>query len=205
VSHSNAKIVNTATVASAEGDGYPSNNTASVELNVSSMQFALRAGWNLISLPLIPGNTTTEAVLSSLPGGSVNKVWGYSATTGWSGRVPGVSGNLTQMTDGWGYWIYMNSAQTLTITGTELPVPPSAGGQPPVPPSYDVVPGWNLIGFKSTTAKPEGVYLAAIAGVYTKVYGFSQGLYFTVVSGDNLQPGMGYWIAIVPPGGTIFP
>jgi len=84
--------------------------------------------------------------------------------------------------------------------GSELPAPPE------VPPSYNVVEGWNLIGFKSTTPKLASNYLAAIDGKYTVIYGYDAAtdIYFTVQSGDSLQPGHGYWIAITE-AGTIFP
>ena len=209
-SNTSSKITNTATVTSAEADGYLDNNTASVELNVTSMQFTLKPGWNLFSLPLVPGNSSTVNVVGGIT--QVAYVYGYDAETGtWSWWAPPNLGTLPDMTDGWGYWIYLTGSvnKNITITGTELP-PVIAGSQPPVPPSYDVFVGWNLLGFKSTTAKAENFYLAGIAGDYTKIYGYADGAYFNVVGGANLQPGMGYWIAVpgAVPGtkvGSIFP
>jgi uncharacterized repeat protein (TIGR01451 family) len=209
-SNTSNKIVNTATVTSAEADGILDNNTASVELNVVSMQFTLKPGWNLFSLPLVPGNSSTVNVVGGIT--QVAYVYGYDAETGtWLWWSPPNTGTLTNMTDGWGYWIYLTGSinKNITITGTELP-PVIAGSQPPVPPSYDVFVGWNLLGFKSTTAKVENVYLAGIAGEYTKIYGYADGAYFNVVGGANLQPGSGYWIAVpgAVPGtkvGSIFP
>jgi uncharacterized repeat protein (TIGR01451 family) len=209
-SNSAGKITNTATVSSAEADGILDNNTALVELNVVSMQFTLKPGWNLFSLPLVPGNSSTVSVVGGIT--QVAYVYGYDAETGtWSWWTPPNLGTLTNMTDGWGYWIYLTGSinKNITITGTELP-PVIAGSQPPVPPSYDVFVGWNLLGFKSTTAKVENVYLAGIAGEYTKIYGYADGAYFNVAGGDNLQPGSGYWIAVpgAVPGtkvGSIFP
>ena len=101
------------------------------------------------------------------------------------------------MVDGKGYWIEMSRPEVLTIEGQELPDPPDA------PPAYSVVEGWNLIGFKSTTPKVADSYLLAIDGKYTLVRGYEDS-YFTVGTGENLDPGYGYWISITEPG-TIYP
>ena len=104
------------------------------------------------------------------------------------------------MVDGKGYWVEMSAAATLTILGVELPAPPAT------PPTYDVVVGWNFIGFKSTTAKTANTYLAAIDEQYTIIYAFDavSQAYVTVLSSDNFEPGKGYWIAITA-AGTIYP
>ncbi len=209
VSNSASKITNTATVSAAEADGFLDNNTATVELNVSSYAIPLNEGWNLISLPLVPSDPTTEEVLQSVDFDDIDIVWGYNAETeDWSYRIPDVAGTLTEMNDGYGYWIDMYATATLTVSGTMLPVPVE-GETPPAPPAYDVFVGWNLLGFKSTTAKAENVYLLGIAGKYAKIYGYADGAYFDA-TGANLQPGSGYWIAVpgAVPGtkvGSIFP
>jgi len=71
-----------------------------------------------------------------------------------------------------------------------------------------LVEGWNLLGFKSTTAKAPAEYLAAIAGKYTIIYGYNAvaDLYFIAGAPGNelLQPGLGYWIAMTDDG-TVYP
>jgi hypothetical protein len=66
--------------------------------------------------------------------------------------------------------------------------------------------GWNLIGFKSTMPKLPEAYLSAIAGDYVVIYGFDDGGFFIAGTPghDMLQPGLGYWIAMLEPG-TIYP
>jgi len=166
----------------------------------------LYKGWNLNSpmLYIPPANRTPSVFLASVVG-NVDIVWGdYDPANGtWKSYDPSAPTNdLNETRDGKGYWINMTAADTLDVSalGTELPAPPQ------VPPTYDVVEGWNLIGFKSTTSNVAGDYLAAIDGTYTVIYGYdaATGIYFTVGSGDKLQPGYGYWIAITEPG-TIYP
>ena len=161
--------------------------------------------WNLISpmLYIPPGNRAPDTLLASVLG-NVDIVWGdYNPANGtWKSYIPSGPSSLTEMRDGKGYWINMTAADTLNLSalGSELPAPPE------VPPSYNVVEGWNLIGFKSVTSKLASDYLAGIDGKYTVIYGYNADadIYFTVQSGDNLQPGYGYWIAITE-AGTIYP
>jgi hypothetical protein len=161
---------------------------------------ALRSGWNLVSLPLIPNDPAIDTVLASVYG-NLDKVWGYDATTGtWSSYAPGAPSTLTQMRDGRGYWVKVNADCSFTVDGVVLPMPPQ------VPPSYELVPGWNLIGFKSTVPKKASEYLAAMAGKYTVIYGYdaSTQRFQQVLADDSLQPGQGYWIAVTE-SGRIYP
>jgi uncharacterized repeat protein (TIGR01451 family) len=195
-------ITNTATItALGQVDPFSDNNTDSVTLNkaaVTSMNIALKTGWNLISLPLIPNNSAIGTVLAGVLG-NVSIVYGYDPSAGWKSYIPGgPTPSLTTMVDGKGYWINMIAAATLTVNGVVNPLPPTT------PPAYSVAAGWNLIGFKSTTAMTAGDYLAAIAGQWTRIWGYTNGQYGAVTSSGMLQPGGGYWIAVTS-AGTIFP
>ena len=102
------------------------------------------------------------------------------------------------MTAQYGYWINMNAADTLSFTGVEL-----VSGTT-VPPSYPVSVGWNLVGFKSTSPMAAGDYLNAMAGKWVRMYGYANGMYTAVQSGDMMMPGKGYWLAAIA-AGTIYP
>lgn len=87
----------------------------------ASYDIPLFAGWNLISLPLIPDSTNIEDVLAGIMANisTVYGVWAYDAETQtWSSYVPYLGGDLNTMTDGKGYWIYMTNPCTLTIEGS---------------------------------------------------------------------------------------
>ena len=111
---------------------------------------------------------------------------------------PPIPSDLTQMNDGKGYWME-SAAGPLTVCGYEHCAP-----LPAAPPYYDVVEAWNMIGFKSTTAKQAEKYLKAIKENVMVIYGFKDGVYFRVLAGGDLEPGLGYWIALTAPG-TIYP
>ena len=202
-SSSNSSLVNITAVDLAGNSGSDQSNAT---FNITSTSIELYKDWNLISTMLYipPGNRTPATLLASVLD-NVDIVWGdYNPANGtWKTYVPTAPTNdLNETRDGKGYWINMTAADTLNLgaLGSELPAPPNA------PPSYAVVEGWNLIGFKSTTPKLASNYLAAIDGKYTLIYGYNAAddIYFTVGSNDNLQPGHGYWIAITE-SGTIYP
>ena len=80
----------------------------------------LNPGWNLVSMPGVPENTTPASLLSGILS-NVSVVWGYTpgASQPWTYYVPGGSTNtLTTMTAGQGYWIYItgiSAGQTLQL------------------------------------------------------------------------------------------
>jgi len=161
---------------------------------VSSIDLA--AGWNLISLPLIPSNTATAAVMSGVSG-NVTVVYYYNAAAtipGWLSWTPSGGGTLTTMEDGKGYWIYMATAGTFTFSGNPMPTPPA------LPPTYDVVAGWNMIGVKSTTPVIHSNYLVNLAGDYSVLYAYDAAtgvwlsLYPMEQNGGMMEPGSGFWI-----------
>jgi hypothetical protein len=71
-----------------------------------------------------------------------------------------------------------------------------------MPPTYSVVAGWNLIGFKSTYARTAGDYLNSVNWV--RIWSFANGAYSPITSSGMMQPGLGYWVAIIGTG-TIYP
>jgi len=161
----------------------------------TSVSIYLVSGWNLISLPLIPTSTDIEDVLAGItPTGKVISVWSYNplgATTDlkWPSYTPGIPSDLLTMEDGKGYLINMSAPATLVVSGTEMPV-----GDLALPPSYDVSTGYNLIGFKSLTAKDNSVYLTGTSyrfPIYWKEAGVWQQL---SAAADDMTPGFGYWV-----------
>jgi len=155
----------------------------------------------VVSLPLVPLDSAISAVLAGIMD-DVISVWYWNAAAArWYSFAPGAASDLTSMTDGKAYWINMEAARTLNLAGTEMP----EGTQ--LPPAYDVVVGWNMVGFKSTATNVTATdYLAGTE--YVRIYGFKNGAWF-LISGppfDNpkMEPGLGYWVAFTEPG-TIYP
>jgi len=158
----------------------------------------LYTGWNLISLPLVPEETSIAFVLSPI-NGNYSIIWEYNASDTsdhWKKYDPGVpfGNDLTNMEPGNGYWILMTSDNTLPISGTVLESP-------------DIVlkTGWNLIGSNSLDSQPVAEALSSISGNYSIVWTYNTSdtadhwkKYDPSVSFGNdltiVEPGKGYWI-----------
>jgi hypothetical protein len=130
---------------------------------------------------------------------SLSVVWGYTGSPRtWKYFMPGKSSTLTTLNDGYGYWFYMIKADVLFVDGTVIPLVA-------IPPTYSLVPGWNLVGFKSqpnaTEAKSVGTYLSSINGAYdaNNVWGYESASGSWVRAGPDymLQPGQAMWILMV--------
>jgi hypothetical protein len=150
----------------------------------------LNKGWNLISLPLVPANSAIQNVLSLLlKDGLLESVWAYDAETKtWHSYAPGAPPDLTTMVDGKGYFIKVKAYNVLIVQGTEQPAPPAT------PRVYHVVPGWNLIGYKRLDESNVSDYLSGVD--YIRVYTFINGQYILVRPDEDMEPGLGYWVAV---------
>jgi len=188
--------------------------TVEVTLGLTAYNIGLSAGWNLISLPLIPDDASIDVVLSGV--GDISSVYYWyndGTSTGWQSYVPGSGGTLTTMEDGKAYFIYMTGADTLTITGTAMPAPPAT------PPTYDVYAGWNFIGFKSVENMANEVYLNTLITSgekdYSILYGYDNTTGYFRVSPEpqthggadpgDMEVGYGYWLWLTTSSGTITP
>jgi hypothetical protein len=156
-------------------------------------------GWNLVSLPLIPLDSTINAVLAGVLD-NVKSVWYWDAVPKrWYSFKPGGPSDLTSMRDGKAYWINMEVARNLTLAGSEMPEANA------LPPAYDVVVGWNMVGFKSTASnRTAQSYLDGTD--YVRIYYYENGHWYVISTPatDYMKPGLGYWVAFIEPG-TIYP
>jgi hypothetical protein len=175
--------------------------TATIEQGVFQKEsVTLVEGWNLISLPLIPLDSAINVVIAGIMD-DLKSVWHWDAAAQrWYSFAPGAPSDLTSMRDGKAYWVNMEAAQTLNLAGTEMP----EGTQ--LPPAYDVVADWNMVGFKSTNNATAADYLNGTE--YVRIYGYKNGTWF-LIPGPNydtpqMEPGLGYWVAFTEPG-TIYP
>ncbi len=173
---------------------------------LSAFLLELQPGWNLISLPVVPTQTAVAKLL--LPLIQLHEliiVWSFTPPATWSFFNPGPpsSGTLASMVDGKGYWVNMKDAVNMTVVG--YVIPPASG-----PPSYSLVAGWNLVGFKpQPTIQNEtvAVYLTSISGKYGSVWVYNNlnGQWVTGVGSLPLAPGEGMWIFITVTPATLLP
>jgi len=183
------------------------NQTITGKISVTGApvnQIELYTGWNLISLWLIPSNTSIEAVTSEIET-NLDAVWYYDASVPkWESYSPDFEGaqDLTEMTAGWGYWVKMKANDTLPVSGNFLP----SGNN--TPPTYTVYEGWNLIGFHSEneTAVNATTYLEGVSWKEPMYKWDALNKQYDLVKGsDNMEQGKGYWLAVTETEATIYP
>ncbi|MBU1976277.1 MAG: right-handed parallel beta-helix repeat-containing protein [Nanoarchaeota archaeon] len=157
---------------------------------------SLQAGWNLISLPVIPADQSTSVVLSSIAG-AYNRIYYYEPTTRlWQAYTPGrdiydPDNTLIQLSIGKSYWIDMNSPAQLSVVG-----------YPVAEYSQNLIPGWNFIGYPFLDQRESAVVFNSIKEDFHRIYSWNNALgkwdiyqtYPTVYQQNtlnNLQPGVG--------------
>ena len=162
----------------------------------------LDEGWHLISFRIDPADRSVATVLNSIAG---NYDFVKSFVNGievlYDASSPGTA-TLQELDPLHGYYIHMLAADTLTVTGTEIPADSTIA----------LNAGINLVSFLSQQEMPGEDALASIAGqvIYVKAIdhdgvthgqGADGGLsydpalpeYSTLV---KFQPNFGYWIKV---------
>ncbi|VVB61305.1 Uncharacterised protein [uncultured archaeon] len=165
---------------------------------LSTFNISLSSGWNLISLPIVPVDKSITSVLKDIKS-NVRSVWAYdplmaNSTGGWLSFAPDAPSNLNTMDAGFGYWIDMANASTLTIFGNFM-------SPATTPPQRTLVPGWNLVGEYGTDAKRASCSLYSLVNTnsgiprWTSLWSYSGN--FTPLTGNStMSPGKGFWAAL---------
>jgi hypothetical protein len=157
----------------------------------SISQIPLSSGWNLISLPVQPADTTITSVLLGIAG-SYQVVWGYTNQS-WKLYDPNDpdGSTLTTMAAGNGYWINMTAAGTLSLSGST----PSS--------SVSLLAGWNLVGYSGTSCGTATSVLSSIASTVQVSWGYAGQAWKVYDPKDpagstltQLCPNNGYWIKV---------
>jgi parallel beta-helix repeat protein len=148
----------------------------------------LSEGPNLISIPLISSDESTEKVLQTV---RFDKVWTYdsiAAKWNWHMTFKPYEGDLKTINHALGIWVNVTSDGNLTVAGL---VPQST--------SIHLNAGWNLVGFPSFNATSFAGDIKAETGA-TRMEGYDRlaSPYFLKIlsDGDKMQTGFGYWIRV---------
>jgi|GEM_PF-739522 len=138
-----------------------------------SISILLRAGWNLVSIPVVPSDATLKALFPEA-------VVAYS----WDGSRY-IEVDSLQVSKG--YWIAMAEDRSYTIEG-----------EPVASYTTDITAGWNLIGSCSQattdlTTEPPGCLVSGTLYAYDP----EEERY---VPASRIEPGKGYWVASLKEG-----
>jgi hypothetical protein len=102
-----------------------------------TVELSLLEGWNLVSFPVVPINTSLVSILASVDG-NFNSVYIYNST-GWYSydpSRPSWMNTLYYLNEKDGIWIDMNNPDVLSVSGT-----------PPLNLEFSLQSEWNLIGY----------------------------------------------------------
>jgi hypothetical protein len=209
---SNGDYVVSLTAYDATGNYVTQTRSVGIDSNSYDWRIPLTAGWNLISIPLIPTdsignvNTTLQEVLKSIAfaipyeSASTYEVMQYNAVTGtWNKARPyssgvGFTGTLTSIVPGYAYWIKVN--QDTVLKGTGVKTSPAPSGMPP---SVQLGSGWNLIGkFGKESVRKDNetenlVFYAVDELKDLASYVIMSLTGTTLVDDSLLEPTKGYW------------
>lgn len=182
---------------------------AALSVAPDTASHGLVEGWNLMSFPVTLDDPSTPSAFETITG-TYNVVWSYdgcaSAQGDWLKYDPGDPlSSLTEVDTTHGYWIDMEAAGDLTVTGLH-----------PISTVIDLCSGWNLVGYPSVSEKPVTEVLAPIEGKYDLVYAYDASdaedvwkkYNPNVPVGNDLEemwPWYGYWIRMTEPATLTIP
>jgi hypothetical protein len=174
------------------------NDTGVIKIPLSEPQrftLGLGAGWNLISIPLVPPNGSMAAVFGSISG-SYDAIEYYNSTDAhdhWKSFFPGRTGTvnaLKKVDVTMGLWLRLSKNATLVTNGS-------------IPSSTKIIlsPGWNLIGYPSIKNRTVNeLFYGVPAYVKYTIHCFDRDEPYCLRemgrTGEVLRMGLGYWVYI---------
>ena len=161
--------------------------------SITEWTYHLKAGWNMISVPVAPDNDSVLAFFPADVRANLTDMWHYnngnwiyySGTRGYSPRYA----HLTNVMPGKGYWVKFTSDVTFTIRGEAL-----TSGVP------TVGSGWTMIGVNGFSSLNASTGYPANKNMW--YYDNGQWYYYSGTRGfspryphlQSLEPGKGYWV-----------
>ncbi len=160
----------------------------------NAQSIGLDAGWNLISLNVIPASYAVGDVLGGLSG----LLQAKNATRS---HAPGLAAHfntLTALSPGEGYWLKLAAPATLSVTGPQI-----------TPSEFPIAlqAGWNLVSYLPDSALSVSSALASISAFLQEARHLDLS-YLPGAPGNTLsqlEPGKGYWIRVSAPCALIYP
>lgn len=139
------------------------------DFTVANFTLSLNAGWNMVSFPVIPANTSFASIFSGV---------GYYQVPTWSGTSYTAPANVEA---GRGYWVLVLSPTLLNVTGVSIERC-----------ELDLPAGWSMIGsiYHST---------ANAAAVFPSYHQLLTWDGFSYVTATTIEPGKGYWALVLEP------
>ena len=145
----------------------------------------LGAGWNLVSMPIVPSDLSVPVVFQTLDW-TVARTYDGNAADPWKAHVVGASSDFETLDPSLGVWVNVVAPETFTVAGLL-----------PKQRSVDLVEGWNLISFAGLAHLGYTVGDLRAAVPVSIVEGFDPAPPYylrTLSDEEDLSPGFGYWV-----------
>ena len=212
----------TAKVQAVDQAGNTLEDTLEIDFEVDDrdpFEKRLSPGWNLVSLPGEPADSSIGTVFGS--GVEVRTVYTYDPVVpgGWQVAVRETldsdwQGDLTEITGQRGYWVLSDAIQDWEVNIPRLAGGAAGTGTPIQPPSIALYAGWNLIPVTDVTGEfsgsgiTVGAYLNSLDDGLdlARVLGFDtiKNEWMTLGNTGMVEFGKGYWV-FVREAGTLVP
>ncbi|MBR9705215.1 S8 family serine peptidase [Candidatus Pacearchaeota archaeon] len=182
-----------------EGENICNNDSNSCELPPPpEIEIPLYAGWNLISIPKIPTDSSISTILEPISG-KYDSVYSYDPISkNWlvyreNASIFDSSNNLGNMYNAKAYWIDMIQDTTLIINGSDQTSYSTSLSQ-----------GWNFIGYPYTYEKSIEETFSSLNNKFDIIYTYNnqyktwnfyspyESIYDNSI--NNTVPNKGYWI-----------
>jgi subtilase family serine protease len=167
-------------------------------VDVQTDTILLNTGWNLISFDLLPYDSSLTTIFDELiVDNTLEYVIGFNGgSTFYDANGQPFLNTLTHIDNGYGYWVKVNTADTVVLKGWPMSVADH---------KIDLNTGWNLAAYvPQTMATPESYYQTLIdSSSLTYITGFDNGNQFFNPNGQpflntltHLNNGFGYWVKV---------
>jgi len=168
-----------------------------VELAICNQSLNLNSGWNLISFNQSPDDNSVASVFDDLiAAGNLEFVTGFdNGGKIFDPNLPPPFNTLQTIDDGFGYWVKVQNAVTLTSLGVCI----NEDYRKPLD------AGWNLVAYPPIAPQSPSVYFAdlIVNGNLEFVTGFDGGakIFDPVIPGpfntlQQMENGFGYWVKV---------
>ena len=142
--------------------------------NYQTVTFNVNDKWNMLSVPVIAGDSTKTALFPTATSEAYEYEHAYIVKA--------------DLSAGKGYWLKFSGSQSVSLSGSALMVD-----------SIDVVPGWNMVGSISSPVNASTI-TSIPGGIRTSsFFGFDQ----AYVIDTTMEPGRGYWVKVTQAGKLI--
>jgi len=144
---------------------------------LASINLAVKDGWNLSSIPLIPLSYKKTVLFP----GALSEAYGYGTSYV----------NYDALRNGLGYWLKFAGSSIIPMTGVKKQVD-----------TVEVKNSWNLVGSISSPIAVSMIESVPPGIVLSPIYAYSAG--GTYVVADTIFPGKGYWVNSTQQGKLVF-